>query len=238
MRKILFRLFKSLGYALFGIVAFLLLYAAGAWICSRIAIHGDARSKGPDEVSVYIRTNGVHTDIVVPVHNDIMDWRPLTRFSDTDSKDTSFSYASFGWGDKGFYLETPQWSDLKFSVAFKAMFHLSSSAMHVTFYRHMDTSAQCREIRLSNAEYEKLSGYLKASFRYDSLGNTIRIVTHNDGYGTDDAFYEARGKYDLFHTCNTWANNALKACDQKACLWTPLDKGIFYQYRDKNIPPL
>jgi hypothetical protein len=61
-------------------------------------------------------------------------------------------------------------------------------------------------------------------------GQVIQILTHDDGYGTDDAFYEAKGAYDLFNTCNTWANGALKACDQKACWWTPTDKGIFHQY--------
>lgn len=141
-------------------------------------------------------------------------------------------YASFGWGDKGFYLATPNWSDLKFSVAFKAMFHLGSTALYVTFYKAMPTGERCKEIKISKAEHGQLVTYLKKSFRLDSLGHTINIVTHNDGYGSDDAFYEAAGTYDLFHTCNTWANNALKACGQKACLWTPLDKGIFHQYKD------
>jgi hypothetical protein len=34
----------------------------------------------------------------------------------------------------------------------------------------------------------------------------------------------------MFHTCNTWANNGLKSCGQKAALWTPFDSGIFGQY--------
>lgn len=215
-----------------GLLALLLLYAGAAWLLSRIAVNADARAKGPDELSVYIRSNGVHTDIVVPVKNELMDWSRLVRFDYTDSKDSSMQYASFGWGDKGFYLETPQWSDLKFSVAFKAMFHLGSSAMHVTFYREIKTGELCREIRISKAEYAMLVQYLKRSFRYDSSGNIRQIITRNDGYGADDAFFEAEGVYDLFHTCNTWANNALKACNQRACFWTPMDKGIFYQYRD------
>ncbi|HXU27639.1 MAG TPA: DUF2459 domain-containing protein, partial [Bacteroidia bacterium] len=49
--------------------------------------------------------------------------------------------------------------------------------------------------------------------------------------GDNDSFYEAVGVYGLFYTCNTWANNGLKYCGQKACLWTPFEKGIFYQYR-------
>jgi uncharacterized protein (TIGR02117 family) len=232
MNRLIRKTLRLLGRTILALVIVLLLYGAAAWILPHIAVNARSRTQGPDEVSVYIRTNGVHTDIVTPVYNDVMDWRPLVRFGDTESKDTTLRYASFGWGDKGFYLETPNWSDLKFSVAFKAMFHLGSSAMHVTFYRQMITGEQCKEIRISREEYRLLTTFLKKSFRYDDDGRTINIITHNDGYGRDDAFYEATGTYDLLHTCNTWANNALKACGQKACLWTPLDKGIFYQYRD------
>jgi uncharacterized protein (TIGR02117 family) len=232
MKKLFRKIYRTLAFIILGLIGSLLLYGLAAWILPHIAVNKDARSKGPDEVSIFIRTNGVHTDIVTPVHNAIMDWRPYARFEDTESKDTSLPYAAFGWGDKGFYLETPEWSDLKFSVAFKAMFHLGSSAMHVTFCRQMAAGTDCKEIRISNEEYKQLSEYLKRSFRYDSLGRTINIVTHNDGYGRDDAFYEATGAYDLFNTCNTWANKALKACGQRACLWTPLDKGIFYQYKE------
>jgi hypothetical protein len=55
-----------------------------------------------------------------------------------------------------------------------------------------------------------------------------QIGTHS--YGKHAAFYEAKGSYNLFYTCNTWANQALKAANQKAALWTVLDKGIFYHY--------
>jgi hypothetical protein len=46
----------------------------------------------------------------------------------------------------------------------------------------------------------------------------------------NDAYYEAHMRYSLFHTCNTWINNGLKASQKKACLWTPTSGGIFYQY--------
>jgi uncharacterized protein (TIGR02117 family) len=226
------KVFKKAGLTLLAIVSLLLIYVLAAWLLPYIPVNKDAQTDGPEEVSIYIKTNGVHTDIVAPMHSGLIDWNTIVPFENTDSKDTTFQYASFGWGDKGFYLETPNWSDLKFSVAFKAMFHLGSSAMHVTFYKEMQLSESCKEIKISKVEYEKLILYIKKSFQYDADGKTIQIITHNDGYGTDDAFYEAKDVYDLFHTCNTWANNALKAADQKACLWTALDKGIFYQYKD------
>lgn len=215
-------------------IAFVLLYIAFAWLLSRIAVNKDAAQKGDKDITIFIKTNGVHTDIVVPVNSAGKDWRRQARLSDTESKDPAMQYASFGWGDKGFYLETPQWSDLKFSIAFKAMFHLGTSAMHVTFFRQMQEGEQCKAIKISRGQYMKLIQYIEKSFTYDHAGETINIVTTHDGYGRDDAFYESPGVYDLFHTCNTWANNALKACDQRACLWTPSDKGIFYQYREQQ----
>jgi len=227
------KMFKRLLYVLGFLVGLIFIYIGCAWLFSRIAVNKNAALEGAEDVSIFIKTNGVHTDIVVPVHTEWKDWRAQARFEDTDSKDTTYKYAGFGWGDKGFYLETPEWSDLKFSVAFKAMFHLGTSAMHVSFYKQIQTGADCKEIKISGAEYKKLVQYIDSSFTYDANGATINIKTVNDGYGDNDAFYESPGVYDLFHTCNTWANNALKACDQRACLWTPSDKGIFYQYRER-----
>jgi uncharacterized protein (TIGR02117 family) len=219
-------------YTISAFIIFVLLYLGITYLLFFLPVNKNAAQQGPDELSIYIMTNGVHTDIVVPVKHEIMDWSKITRFEDTESKDTTFRYVAFGWGDKGFYLETPQWSDLKFSTAVKAMFHLGSTAMHIDFCRTMIPGEKCKEIRISKAQYQKLVNYLKDSFQYDANGKPIQIITHNDGYGTDDVFYEAKGAYDLFNTCNTWANSALKSCDQKACWWTPTDKGIFHQYAE------
>jgi len=215
------------------IIAFLAVYALAVWLLPYIAVNKNAGKHGRGDISIYIKTNGVHTDIVMPVKNEEMDWTSLIKYEHTDAKDPDMAYVGIGWGDKGFYLQTPEWKDLKFSVAFKAMFHLSTSALHTTFYKHMVIGEDCKEIKLTAAEYQKLVDYIVSSFKKDTDGNSIHIPSKDDGYGDTDAFYEANGKYNLFNTCNTWSNRALKACGQKACLWTALDKGIFYHYRDK-----
>lgn len=215
------------------VIGLLILYALAVWLLPYIAVNKDADKTGDKDISIYIKTNGVHTDIVVPVKNNRMDWTRLIKYENTDARDTTMQYVGIGWGDKGFYLQTPEWKDLKFSVAFKAMFHLGSSAVHATFYKQIITGDNCKEIKISNTEYDQLVHYIKTTFQTNTAGNSIHITSVNDGYGATDAFYEANGKYDLFHTCNTWANNALKSCGQRACLWTALDGGIFYQYRDR-----
>jgi uncharacterized protein (TIGR02117 family) len=210
------------------ILGFVLLYLGSAWCLSRIAVNEDVVPK--DEVTIYILSNGVHTDIVVPVKTEFMDWSQSVKFEYTTGKDSTAKFVGFGWGDKGFYLETPTWADLKFSVAFKAAFALSKSAIHATFHQQMKEGEQCISIKIGVPEYKKLTEYIKGSFEKTATGGFIYIPT-NANYGTTDAFYEATGSYSLFHTCNTWANNALKASKQKAALWTPFDTGIFYHYQ-------
>ena len=228
MPRILKKILKYTGYTLLGIIAFVLCYLLAAYCLSRLTV--DKEAGQPAEMAIYIKTNGVHTDIVVPVKNELLDWSKEVKFSNTHLRDTTtIKWLAMGWGDKGFYLQTPNWSDLKASVAFKAMFALSTTAIHATFYGDLPENKSCKKIMISNAEYRRLIQYINDSFQKDTAGHVIRIVT-NANYNDADAFYEANGSYSMLHTCNTWANNALKNCGQKACWWTPFDTGIFLKY--------
>jgi len=221
------RVLIFIGKFIIGFILFVGIYLLCAYILSRISV--DKEKGNSNDVSIFIKTNGVHTDIVVPVKNDQVDWSRDIRFENTVSKDSVEKYVAFGWGDKGFYLETPTWGDLTFKTAFKAAFALSTAAIHATFYKEIKEDKDCVKINISKAQYQRLTEFISKSFKRDATGKFIYIRT-DAVYGKDDAFYDAGGSYSLFHTCNTWSNNALKKCGQKACLWTPFDTGIFYQY--------
>lgn len=75
----------------------------------------------------------------------------------------------------------------------------------------------------------KLTAFLEDSFEFDTDGNVQPIRDLH--YTRRDAFYKAKGSLNLFKTCNTWTNNALKTAGLKACLWTPFPEGIHYTYR-------
>ncbi|RWY50066.1 TIGR02117 family protein [Mucilaginibacter gilvus] len=210
-----------------GLIAFVALYLFAAWSLSKITVPAEPGTS--QDVTIYILTNGVHTDIVVPVKNEQMNWSKELKFENTVGKDTTANFVGMGWSDKGFYLNTPTWAELKFSVAFKAAFALSSSAIHATYHKELKESPSCKKLTISQAQYTRLIVYITQSFKTDAAGHLMNIKT-NANYDTDDAFYEAHRKYNLFYTCNTWANNALKACGQKACLWTPADSPIFDKY--------
>ena len=222
---ILIYILKTIGIILGIVVLYVLLGIALPFI--EVSAKEDGEKK---EIPIYIYTNGVHTDIVMPVKNDLYDWSSKIPFANTKSKKTDYNYIGIGWGDKGFYLDTPTWADLKFSTAFKAAFWLSESAMHCSYYKTMTEAEDCKKIMISKSQYKDLVKFIDSKFDRDESGNYILIPT-NAVYDNNDAFYDAQGSYSFLNTCNTWANDALKAAGQKAALWTPTDTGIFQHYK-------
>lgn len=222
---ILLYILKTLGILLGIIVVYILLGYLLPFI--EVSAKDDGEKK---EIPIYIYTNGVHTDIVMPVKNDLYDWSSKIPFANTTSKRTDYNFVGIGWGDKGFYLDTPTWADLKFSTAFKAAFWLSESATHCSYYKTMTEAEDCKKIMISRSQYKELVKFIDAKFDRDENGNYILIPT-KAVYGNNDAFYDAQGRYSFLNTCNTWANNALKSAGQKAAWWTPTDFGIFQHYK-------
>ena len=214
-------LFKSI----LAFVVFIILYITSSYLLSNITVNKEISQNQNQEIEIFIKTNGVHTDIVVPIKNEIKDWTSEIKFQQTKSQDSIMNYIAFGWGDKGFYLDTPEWSDLKFSTAFKAATGLSTSAMHTTFYKIITENSECKKIKISKENYIKLITHISNSFKRDLNQNIQWISGHS--YGQNDAFYNAKGSYSLFKTCNSWANTVLKESNQKAAFWTPYDGGIF-----------
>jgi uncharacterized protein (TIGR02117 family) len=218
---------KTLKYTGLSFLVFVLLYALAVVILPNLET--DKEIAEQEEVTIYIKSNGVHTDIVVPVKNDVHDWSKEIQFKHTLGKDSTAPFLGFGWGDKGFYLETPTWADLKASVAFNAVFGLSSTAMHTTYHKQIKETASCKQLMITKKQYARLVAYIQSGFRVDENKHVVLIKT-DANYGDSDAFYEGVGKYSLFKTCNTWTNTALKSCGQKACWWTVFDDPILDKY--------
>ncbi len=179
-----------------------------------------------DGVEITIWSNGVHTDYILPIKSEDIDWREYFPFSHFRKVHSSVTHIAFGWGDKGFYLETPTWSELKISTAFNALFMMGSSAMHVTYIKKPKYSENGRRIFISSSQYTKLARYILNSFQTDS--NNQRILIENQGYWDNDAFYEAKGSYNIYNTCNEWTGTGLRKIGIKLGIWTPFAESIFF----------
>lgn len=223
------RLLKLLLYTIIGVILFVGIYVGAEYSLSRIS--GISNNAAPKETdyTIYLLSNGVHTDLVLPIENEFIDWNSLFPYANTKSQSTDYQYIAIGWGDKGFYLNTPEWKDLKFSTAFNAVFGLGETALHVTYHNHIAPNELCKPYKIKATQYEIIVNYVKSSLDTTVQQKSIYIPTAAQ-YGDDDAFYEARGAYSLFHTCNTWTNTALKRAQLPCGIWAAFDKGIMSWY--------
>jgi uncharacterized protein (TIGR02117 family) len=226
LRKTIIGLLKIAG-TFFTII---ILYFLLALILTIIPANRNAKQPSTG-IQIFVRTNGVHTDFVLPVNTVVMNWEEYIHPLDF-KKVYHPNYITFGWGDKGFYLETPDWSDLKASTAFKALFFLSSTAMHVSYLKKTPLQDKdCISLIITENQYRLLIKYILDSFRNDKKGNIILIP--DKGYDTNDNFYEAKGTYSFINTCNTWLNSGLKHIGVRSSLWAPFDKYVFYHLNEK-----
>jgi len=172
--------------------------------------------------TIYLTTNGVHSDIILPKEY-------LTpALANGLYSAQGDRYFAMGWGEENFYLNTPTWGDLKFSVAFRAAFLKSNTLIHLTRYR--TTREDWVAIPVTEVQLRKLNTYILNSFA-DGAQPKKRLDVK--GYTLDrDDFYHATGNYMFYRTCNSWVNTALKESDMKACLWTPFDFGAIRWYED------
>jgi len=220
MKKIL----KISGKCLLVFLIIIGLYFLFAEILSSVIVNKNQSE--PKEMAIYVSTNGFHTDIVMPIKTEVIDWSEKINFSDTISKDSNQNFVAVGWGNRDFFINIPSWAELKLSIAVRAALGIGPSAMHATFYRSVKEDEFCRKIEISKSQYIDLVNYIDSFFIKDLLEDYINIPTPNT-FEYNDAFYEAKGRYTPFFTCNTWTNSALKNSGLRACLWTPFYSGIF-----------
>ena len=226
MKKMMFGLL----YVVLGLLVFGLLYLAADAIGSRLAVNQDQSKQQDRHIQAFILSNGVHTDIVLPAKSGLQDWTHVFPLENNKDKAARPAYIAIGWGDKGFYLNTPEWKDLTAKTALVAALGIGETALHITYYQDLKPDSLCREIWINDSQFNALKDFILNSLDKDDQGNPIYIDT-NAQYGDHDAFYEAKGSYSMFYSCNTWSNQALKHAQMPAARWTVFDTGILRHYR-------
>ena len=182
-----------------------------------------------DCVRIFVRSNEIHTDIIVPVACDdpAIDWRKQFPPPHFQASVGDYRYLGIGWGNRAFYVETPTWSDFKLSTAARALFWPSETVLHVEYLLDASESEHFREVRLTRGQYRDLAAFVEASIgRRDETGAAVPATTVT--YGSADRFYEATGSYHLFNTCNQWTGRGLSRAGVPVGIWTPLKPHVLW----------
>ncbi|MFN8257938.1 MAG: TIGR02117 family protein [Bacteroidales bacterium] len=172
--------------------------------------------------AIYVSSNGVHTDIIVPVESECMNWKSFLKLK------TDYKFIAFGWGDKEFYMNTPTWADLKIKTALKAAFLFDESVLQVRGidYKPKESKNTIR-IFLSDKQLNELNNYIYTSFKINDLTEPVEIKISESSYH----YFEAEKRYSVFFTCNNWTSKGLKLAGIKNSLWAPFDWSVLFYLR-------
>lgn len=185
-------------------------------------------------VTIWVLAGPIHTDVIVPVKNEVFDWTTLVDANDVKTPDPALDHLAIGWGDRKFYLETKTWSDVKVRNVLSAFCGLDATAMHVQWVSgNPQQDARCRSLVLTPEQYRALCDFMLASFHRDAASRAVRIDA--PGYFDSDAFYEAEGRYSALRTCNTWTGNALATGGVRVGRWTPTTWGVMWQLPEPTL---
>ena len=178
-------------------------------------------------VEVFFVSNAVHSDIILPLDHPEFCWRDKFNRSDFEDDIRNATHVAIGWGDKGFFIETPTWDDLKASTAANALLWPSGTCLHVNMTHSDWILPESRSLKLPSNQFVHMSKSIAASFETKQGDVFIPLDCRN--YGTSDRFYEAKGSYHLFNTCNSWLGVQLKEGGVKTP-WNPSLPGTPFLY--------
>lgn len=231
MKKWFVKIAKVLGISILSFIAFVLLYLAASYVFEYITVNNEY-AVPKEGTEVFVISNGVHADICLPLNSNEKLWASYFDVADFETLKGEPQYISFGWGDKGFFLDTPEWSDLTFSTAFKALFIPSPTAIHVSYLEHQpELSETTKSFRVNNQALKKIEKYILS---YVKLKDNRPMLIDCCRYpNMHDNFYESTGNYHLFRTCNVWTNQVIIEAGVKTAAWTPFDTGILNQFEEE-----
>jgi uncharacterized protein (TIGR02117 family) len=180
-------------------------------------------------VPIYIsNVNDFHAEIIVPVSNEVFDWRQQLNLSQLGPNASQYKYLSFGWGDRNFFMN----SSFDPITIFDVLFLPGPSVMHV--WGHVEPKLvlgkgfELKQVNLSKAEYGKLIEFINNSFQRSAESQVTYI---KQGLYKDSGFYEAKGSYSMLRTCNAWTAEALRVADVNTPLWPALAPSVMRQIK-------
>lgn len=198
-------------------------YPLAGWIGSSIP-QNTGWTEPAQGIDIMVETNGTHTGIVVPIANDIKDWRDTFPSAARLHRSGEYpTHLAIGYGEREVFLHVPTWGDLSALTALRIATVGGESIMRVSHYVRPAPSEYHRPLRISREQYARLVAAIERSLPDLPPGETREVLR---GTFVDDAYYEALGDYTMINTCNSWIGARLADAGITMGVWTPLAGGV------------
>lgn len=220
------RPYRLAGYLLLTPVVVVALYLlasfAGAIIPRQSAWQG-----GDGEVRdrvVYLIGSLLHADIAIAVH-DLPDGLINTlQGTNIPFSNPKLEYLGFGWGSRAFYTTAGSYSDIGVGPTFTAMTG-DEPVMRISALPDLADIEGAVAIRVSSVQLDALLDAINRSFETGAGGKLRHLNQYSIAPG--DAFFEARGHFNIFNPCNQWTGRMLSEIGVRTGLWTPTTHALY-----------
>jgi uncharacterized protein (TIGR02117 family) len=193
-------------------------YAAAAMMSAVFPVPGRLQQPAPSARPIYVCADAIHADFVLPLHDELADWSSV--FGEIAGADKpSGAYLSVGWGDLVFFTEVPTWGDVRPRHVLSGLAGQNPVTLRVVVVKQPGQNASCTRLQIDGAGQRALFNFIKESLA--SRGNpATKMPSVFEGY------YEAKGRYGIFHTCNQWMADGLGAAGLPHAWFAPFSFGV------------
>lgn len=186
-------------------------------IGSLLPRHWQSQAQASCHYKVCVTRTDIHTNLVVPVQTEALNWRnylpePLTRSE----------YVGFGWGERNWYMNPPTRLEEIVPRGFRALFFPNDAALRVQAHDRLPDHDEVKCVGVDRSRYLALMQFIKQSFQRTEQGNLIQLTDP----ATGTAFYEATGRYSIVRNSNHWTADGLEIASINTPLWAGFSSAV------------
>ncbi len=222
------RWFKRVAITVFVMIAVPAGYVAASFIGALIpgtyasSAHTSGSQERKQAREIVLVTSLLHADFALPVDDDLKKRFGFLSETGFPLNHPNLRYITVGWGSKAFYTTAGTYSDIEAQAVFKAVTG-DEAVMRFVGFGDVSELPDTVKLSLTEAQYERLLSGLIADLKTVS-GQPDWMPGESIGEG--DAFFEAKGRFNIFHPCNQWANRLLRDAGVPLGIWTPTAQAL------------
>lgn len=176
-----------------------------------------------DDVTIGLLRGPIHYDLLLPLGPDLRAHYDFADAAGVPIRNPAAEWLVVGWGARGFYTTVGSYTDLNPATIWQGMTG-DDAVMHLDVAGHFTGLPGLTYLPLSKAQFAALVARIDASFLHDQTGVAVALPT--PGLGTHDAFFAAKGHFNLLNTCNAWIGETLRAAGVPFGAWTPTPQSV------------
>ena len=186
---------------------------------------GHADLPGGTEYLIGLARGPIHHDFLIPLSPETRAHFAYAETAGVPIFNPAAEWLVLGWGAEGFYTTAGTYSDITAGAVLRSVWG-EPEVIRLDEAGNVQGVPGLTFMTLSEPQFAALLLAIDASFQQDQTAAPIPLPY--DGFTATDAFFAARGDFNLFHTCNAWLGETLRAAGVPFGIWTPTPQAVSF----------